>query len=122
MEYIPSLFIVLGFTVSIFIQRFIFKKFESQVLKSIKETSDKISVYHNIQSQNTVKSTDLLQKIFVTTADEKLDPRAPNEVTKSNSDEIEFSEQNMFTLPKDLKFEIEGGDSNIPTGFKEKSN
>ena len=118
MEYILLLLLILGFGISIGLQRFFSKKFEFKVEKLIKETSDKLSAYHNIQSQNTVKLTNLLQKIFVTTSDEKI----PNEVTKNNEEEIEFSEQNMFTLPKDLKFEIEGGDSNIPLGHTEKSN
>ena len=119
MEYILLLLLILGFGISIGLQRFFSKKFEFKVEKLIKETSDKLSAYHNIQSQNTVKLTNLLQKVFVTTPE---DPRAPNDVTKNNTDEIEFSEQNMFTLPKDLKFEIEGGDSNVPLGHTEKSN
>ena len=118
MEYILSALLILGFIISVYLQQYFFKKLKSKVFKDNKEISDKISAYHNIQSQNTVKLTNLLQKIFVTTSDEKI----PNEVTKSNTEEIEFSEQNMFTLPKDLKFEIEGGDGNLPLGFKEKNN
>ena len=118
MEYILLLLLILGFGVSIFLQQYFFRKFQSKVFKDIKDTADKVSVYHNIQSQNTLKLTNLLQKIFVTASDEKI----PNEVTKNNTEEIEFSEQNMFTLPKDLKFEVEGGDSNIPLGHTEKSN
>ena len=115
MEYILSALLILGFIITTYLQRYFFKKLNSKALDN-KEISDKISAYHNIQSQNTVKLTNLLQKIFVTTSDEKI----PNEVTKNNTQEIEFSEQNMFTLPKDLKFEIEGGDSNLPLGFMEK--
>jgi hypothetical protein len=39
-----------------------------------------------------------------------------------NADTIEFSEYNPLELPKDIKFEVEGGDTAIPPGYAERAN
>lgn len=49
------------------------------------------------------------------------EPPLPNEVSQINRDEIEFDENVPFEIPKDVKFEVEGGDSHIPPGFEGKN-
>lgn len=47
----------------------------------------------------------------------------PNTITDDeDKDTIEFSEHNPLTLPNDIKFEIEGGDTAIPPGYSERAN
>lgn len=41
----------------------------------------------------------------------------PNQVTKTVDMGVEFSEDNPLDLPKELKFEIEGGDTAIPPQY-----
>lgn len=47
------------------------------------------------------------------------DKPVKNDVMEQDLNDIEFSEQSFATLPKDLKFEVEGGDSATPPGFEE---
>ena len=41
----------------------------------------------------------------------------PNAITEEINTDIEFSEDNPIELPKDVKFEVEGGDTIIPPGY-----
>ena len=40
-----------------------------------------------------------------------------NEATKVDNSTVELSEQNILSIPQDVKFEVEGGDENIPPGW-----
>lgn len=42
---------------------------------------------------------------------------ATNEATKKDNNNVELNEQNMLNIPPDVKFEVEGGDENIPPGY-----
>ena len=44
-------------------------------------------------------------------------PNAPNKITRAKEEEIEFTEDNPLDLPKDVKFEIEGGDAILPQNY-----
>lgn len=46
---------------------------------------------------------------------------APNEIVKEDIKSIEFSEENPMDIPKNVKFDIEGGDSVVPPGYEESS-
>lgn len=46
------------------------------------------------------------------------DPASPNQLAEDEND-FEFSEQNMANLPSNVKFTVEGGDTNTPPGFEE---
>ena len=52
----------------------------------------------------------------------KYTPGEANKVDDGEKDMIEFSENTPFELPKDIKFEIEGGDTAIPPGYSERAN
>lgn len=54
-----------------------------------------------------------IDKIFT------IDVPSENEATKSVANDIEISEDNPIGLPKDVKFQIEGGDTQTPPGYKE---
>lgn len=54
-----------------------------------------------------------IDKIFT------IDAPEPNDAVKTNTNEIDLSTTD-FQVPKDVKLDIEGGDSNIPPGFEEK--
>ena len=42
-----------------------------------------------------------------------------NEASKPVPNDVELSENNPLSLPKDVKFSVEGGDTQVPPGFKE---
>ena len=51
----------------------------------------------------------------------QLDKPSKNLVMENENTEIEFSEDYPLTVPPDVKFEVEGGDINIPPGFSVKN-
>ena len=64
---------------------------------------------------NSLKSIHLrIDKIFT------IDAPEPNEAVKVNTNEVDLAETDSFQIPKDVKLDIEGGDSNTPPGFEEK--
>lgn len=46
---------------------------------------------------------------------------APNSIAKKPTDDISFEENNPLSIPRDVKFQVEGGDSLLPFGFDEPS-
>jgi hypothetical protein len=40
-----------------------------------------------------------------------------NQIGEKDSDEVEFSEDNPLSLPSNVKYEIEGGETIAPPGF-----
>ncbi len=46
---------------------------------------------------------------------------SPNQVIPDNSDTVAFDENHPLDLPKNVKFEVEGGDTVTPPGFEETS-
>ena len=46
------------------------------------------------------------------------DPASPNQIAEDAND-FEINEQNLSGLPSDVKFAVEGGDTNTPPGFEE---
>lgn len=45
---------------------------------------------------------------------------ATNEASAEEANDIELNEQNLTNLPSDVKFTVEGGDTNVPPGFEER--
>lgn len=46
----------------------------------------------------------------------------PNEISQVDTETIEFSEENPMELPKNVKFDVEGGqDSFVPPGYEQKT-
>lgn len=45
---------------------------------------------------------------------------APNTITKADENVIAFEEGNPLDLPKNIKFQVEGGDTFVPYGYEEK--
>ena len=43
----------------------------------------------------------------------------PNEVAKAPEENVAFEEDNPWTIPPDVKIEVEGGDTLIPPGYSE---
>jgi len=62
-------------------------------------------------SENIGNVNSFIQQMFV-----PADRPAPNTTNQPDST-IEFSEHTMMDIPKDVKFEVEGGDSQVPPGF-----
>ena len=44
---------------------------------------------------------------------------SPNKIDEDSSNEIEFNEERPFTIPPDVKVEVEGGDTVTPPGYEE---
>lgn len=91
-----------------FLNWFFAQKNKAEVIK----TAEKIESYAKIQKDNTEKLIGILEKTFVP------DPKPVKNDIDTKDETIEFSESNPIDLSKDLKFEVEGGDSQIPSGYK----
>lgn len=48
-----------------------------------------------------------------------VDIPAENEASKPVPNDVDISEDNPLNLSKDIKFQIEGGDTQVPPGYKE---
>ena len=94
MNFIILLLIVAGFSLLSF---FVYK-----LAKEISSFESSIKLIHT-----------RIDKIFT------IDAPEPNEAIKTNTNEIDLSTTDM-QVPKDVKLDIEGGDSNTPPGFEEK--
>ena len=94
MNFIILLLIVAGFSL---LSYFVYK-----LAKEISSFESSIKLIHT-----------RIDKIFT------IDAPEPNEAIKTNTNEIDLSTTDM-QVPKDVKLDIEGGDSNTPPGFEEK--
>lgn len=94
MLYIILLLIVAGFS---FLSYFVYK-----LSKEISSLESSIKLIHT-----------RIDKIFT------IDAPEPNEAVKTNTNEIDLSTTDM-QVPRDVKLDLEGGDSNTPPGFEEK--
>lgn len=99
--------------ISVVANFFISKYFINRIFKLFSAYRSETLKFSETQKQNTEKLVALLNKLFVTSET----PPEPNDIGKVNVDEIAFSEENPINLPKDLKFEVEGGDTSIPAGY-----
>lgn len=84
----------------------------------LKQVSQKITFYHEIAEKQNADLIRLLQTVFITPPNTV--SNEPNEAVKTQNDGVDFSEQEPLDLPSDVKFEIEGGDANVPPGYTEK--
>lgn len=69
---------------------------------SIKEANSSIKKVH-----------ERIDKIFV------VDSPSPNEAMNPDQNQIDLSETHPNQIPRDVKFEVEGGDSQVPPGREE---
>ncbi len=67
--------------------------------------------YAKVQKENTQKLIDILQQSFIPT------PKPVKNDIDTKDDTIEFSENNPIDLGKDVKFDVEGGDTQTPPGY-----
>lgn len=84
----------------------------------VSQLSKKISLI-NIPLQNNLKDSGNLKDLLTKSFNKPEIIESPNNLDEKDTDEIEFSEDNPLNLPKDIKFEIEGGDSHIPPSYSE---
>lgn len=71
------------------------------------------NAYKNLFSE-VKKLHDRIDGIFV------VDKPSPNEATQAAPEDDQLNENSIVNVPKDLKFEVEGGDSQVPPGYIEK--
>src|SRR3990167_3649482 len=95
MEYILLASIITGTIVNFFISKYFSQKISSNQSKLLENYRKELLTFSITQK--------------------------PNSVTESDPDEIQFTEENFMNLPKDVKFEVEGGDSSIPPGYSQKA-
>ena len=81
----------------------------SQLLTKLTGTQ---SIHTPVQTQ--IPTIDTLKKF------QFQDSPSPNTVSEEETNEMEFSEQVPFEIPKDIKFEVEGGDTQVPPEFAAK--
>ena len=80
--------------------------------KDIKKLSDLVTQFATIQKQNTTKLIDLMQHPF-----EPVISKEPNSVMEKEDNLLNLDENIPVIIPSDVKFEVEGGDTQIPPGF-----
>lgn len=104
MLYIILLLIVAGFSLIFF---YVYKLWKEVLLyKSTLQVLQQLIV-----SVNKIHSR--IDKIFT------IDVPSPNDAIKIDTNEVDLSTTDM-QVPKDVKLDLEGGDSNTPPGFEEK--
>ena len=89
------------------------------VIKKLKEqasATDKFNKSVSELSQSLDKVHKRIDQIFV------VDIPSPNEATNKDPNEIDLSETDSHQIPKDVKLDVEGGDSQTPPGFEVKKN
>ena len=107
MEILLLIVLVLGFAINIIFMRFFFKRI-----------SDKL-FFFSPQEQDSPPGVPTPGYIPQDSASKQLfDQPYPNQVGEDDS-ALELSEQNLSSLPKDVKFEVEGGDTQTPPEFNE---
>ena len=108
MEFLLLLFIVASFVGQVLVTRYFFK----QLIR-------KLSLF-TTQTPREGKTAVMTAKTTMPQPPEGLfaDKPAKNQVTEENGNEIDYDE-NVF-VPRDVKVELEGGDSQVPPGYEEK--
>lgn len=116
MNYILAALIVIGIIANYLMGRY----FVNKISKLFSSYRSEMLKFSEVQRINSAKLVELLNKLFVTSEQVQV-KQEPNDIGKVDVDEIEFAEENPITLPKDIKFEVEGGDSFIPPGYTQQS-
>ncbi len=113
MEAILLLALVAGFDANVFFMRYFFKRISDKLTFLSSGSSEIPSAPAQHNPQGTIDPASLFKKPL-----SLYDNPSPNQVGEDES-AIELSEQNLSALPKDVKFEVEGGDAHLPPGFEE---
>lgn len=109
--------LIIAFIIASFIgQVLIFRYFFKQMVRKITVSTTEIPKNEKVSQENTVitAKTTIPQPsngLFV-------DKPAKNQVSEEDTNEVDYNE-NVF-VPKDVKVEIEGGDTQVPPGYDEK--
>ena len=119
MEYILLAGIIISLVINFFISKYFANRISLSQSKLLSEYRKEMLSFTLTQKNNTEKLVELLNRLFLTSEPQQSKPE-PNEVSKVNKDEIDFTEQNPINLPADIKFEVEGGDTFIPPGYEER--
>lgn len=98
---VSTIFIILIILADLALKYFIFQKIkEYEGLKLLPKSVDQVHKR--------------IDQIFV------VDIPAPNDATKADPNEIDLSETDSHQIPKNVKLDIEGGDTLAPPGFQVK--
>ena len=114
MEILLLIVVIVGFISNILITRFLLR----QISEKIKFLS-----YGETQTSQEASSFDfkgMFKNGLPGSSTPHFDAPAKNQVDDDEND-LEFNEQTFSNLPKDLKVEVEGGDTYIPYGREEKN-
>lgn len=114
MELLLLIVLIIGFSATILFMRSFIKQLSDKVAFF---ASDESSAEVPTQAQNSLP----FPPLATNTSKPLFDKPSPNQVGEDES-AIELSEQNLSALPKDVKFEVEGGDMHLPPGFEEGQN
>lgn len=112
MEVLLLIIILLSLVTNVLVMRFFFKRLSDKILFILKDSEETA-----IPSTNSSMPRFSLPMMARQTPIDS--PLATKNEIENDENEIEFNEQNFSNLPKDVRFEIEGGDAQIPPGFSE---
>lgn len=93
---------------------FVIRYFSSTISKEVADQKSHVSALSTLYKNISVEIRKLhsrIDQIFV------VDRPSANEATKTVDMGDDFNEQNAIDLPPHLKFELEGGDSQVPPGY-----
>ena len=111
--------ILLSVLIGIFLIQFIYLRYIAKSL--IKKIEDKLLFplpQNSQQVEFPLSNLNQVKNVRYTGFDKPI----PNTVMKEDTDGIVFDENVPFDIPNDVKFEVEGGDSQVPPSFTEKTN
>jgi hypothetical protein len=105
-----SILLVVGFAVNIVTAYLLFSN-TAQKLHEIRQLTSYLSPHLNALQGEMKKVHERIDKIFV------IDTPQENEAAKKDDEGVEFSEGSPLDLSKDIKIEVEGGDTTTPPEF-----
>lgn len=114
MELLLLIVIIVGFTANALFLRSLLKQVSNKI-SFLVQGEDAPSIPSS-QSKEAAPSLPFppVSGIYKSPFDQPL----PNQIGEDEGS-LELSEQNLASLPKDVKFEVEGGDVHTPPGFEE---
>ena len=119
MELLILVLLGIGFIGNAFVMRWYFKQL-SKKLSSYNPLSSEIPASPPVENSPLQKA--LFQTPSISDMMSKFSQVNPagsqNEVMQEDGGGLEFDENIPFAIPKNVKFEVEGGDTQMPPGFQ----
>ena len=112
MEVLLLIVLVVGFVGNFFFMRYFFKRISDKLTFLSSETTSEIPSTPYSPTEMDVR------RLFKLPKETQTDKPLPNQIGE-NEEMIDVNEQTFTNLPKDVKFEVEGGDTQTPPGFTE---